>query len=58
MEHFLRFRFVEARFLKPNDTHRAAVDLFAGGDVVESAAEWIFADDADIEVVATGLRAW
>ena len=45
-----RIGFVEIRFLKPNDADGAAVDFFAGCDVVERASEWVLAEDADIEI--------
>ena len=57
MAHFVRIRFVEIRFFKPNNAHRAPVDDFTGCDIVERAAKWIFTDDADIEIAGTRLRA-
>lgn len=52
-----RILLIEIRFLEPNNPNRAAVNLFAGSNVVESAAKWIVPDDADVEVVDIGFSA-
>ena len=52
-----RIGFLEFRFLEPKNPHWASVNLFAGCNIVERAAEWVFSDDADIEVVLAGFSA-
>ncbi len=53
---FFRIRLVEIRSIKPKDAHRSAIDDFTGCDVVERSAEGVFSDNANVEVVVTGIR--
>lgn len=54
---FSRVGFVEIWSSEPDNAYRTAVDFFARSNIVQRAAERIFADDADIEIGGTEWRA-
>ena len=54
---FSRVGFVEIWSSEPDNAYRTAVNGFAGREVIERAAKWIFANDADIEIGGTEWRA-